>query len=174
MRCCALRPARRMTASTRHFPISTLATPPIIAFLTAQAKAFLPVEAALDAAGAAASSPTGRDAAAPPAPAPTLKRSALPSPQARQNAIRNAAEVAGGAYVLEGSRLGGAMLARSVAPGLPRAFLDAPQASGEWRDFLSALEQLLTSPLQRRDAVTGASRVFDHFALAAGEATKER
>ncbi len=144
-------------------------------FLTAQAKAFLPVEAALDAAGVAALFPDW----------PRRRRShllradlealslAVPAGESTLS-FATPAEVVGGAYVLEGSRLGGAVLARSVAPGLPRAFLDAPQASGQWRDFLTALEQLLTSPLQQSDAVAGASRVFDHFALAAGEATKDR
>lgn len=144
-------------------------------FLTAQAGAFLHVEAALDAAGVATLFLDWPQRRRSDLLLTDLSALSLPVPLADATmSFDSPAEVAGGAYVLEGSRFGGAMLARSVAPGLPRAFLDAPQLSGQWRDFLSVLEHLLPSPLQRRDAVAGASRVFDHFALAAGEATRDR
>ena len=42
-------------------------------------------------------------------------------------------------YVLEGSKLGGMMLARQVGEGLPKTFLGA--RDGRWGDFLAALEQ---------------------------------
>lgn len=137
-------------------------------FLAAQAAAFLPLEAALDAAGVADLFP---DWAA-------RRRSALlladldvtgimvPAPEAMPQ-FSTSAGVAGAAYVLEGSRLGGAVLARSVAPGLPHSFLAAPQQAGHWRSFLGRLELVLPSHVQRAEAVMGADQVFDIFARAA-------
>lgn len=54
-------------------------------------------------------------------------------------------EVRGGAawgllYVTEGSRLGGAMLARRVPRHLPSAYLSARHERGEWKRTLDALE----------------------------------
>lgn len=43
-------------------------------------------------------------------------------------------------YVTEGSRLGGAMLARSVPDALPSAYLAARHERGEWKRTLEALE----------------------------------
>lgn len=43
-------------------------------------------------------------------------------------------------YVTEGSRLGGALLARQVAPGLPRRYLDAGFGPGEWRAMRAAID----------------------------------
>jgi heme oxygenase len=142
-------------------------------FLTAQAAAFLPVEAALDAQGVAASFPGWGErrradllradldalglAVPPPLPAPSLP---------------SRAAVAGAAYVLEGSRLGGAMLARRVPAGVPRLFLGAAAPPGHWGAFLEQLEQVLQSDVERREAVAGAGRVFDLFARAAALPTE--
>lgn len=71
----------------------------------------------------------------------------------------------GGIYVLEGSRLGGAVLSRRVAPGLPTAFLGAVHAPGAWRDLLAALDRL--APEDHADAVHGAQAVFSAFCAAA-------
>jgi heme oxygenase len=137
-------------------------------FLTAQAAAFLPVEQALDAAGAAALFPDG----------PARRRATLlhddldelglplPAPVAAPS-FATSGSIAGGAYVLEGSRLGGAMLARGVAADLPRRFLSAPQPPGHWRSFLARLEQVLATHVERERAVTGAEQVFELFARAA-------
>ena len=137
-------------------------------FLSAQAAAFLPVEQALDAGGAAALFPDW----------PLRRRAehlradlaglglALPSPIARP-LFDGQAQVAGAAYVLEGSRLGGAILARSVPANLPHSFLISPTGAGHWRDFLARLEQLLGSHVQREAAIDAAGRVFDCFARAA-------
>lgn len=144
-------------------------------FLTAQAAAFLPVERALDAAGAADLFPdwTQRrrasllsadlDELGIPLPAPV----ALP-PYATPGAI------AGAAYVLEGSRLGGAMLARSVGHRLPRRFLSSPTPPGHWRQFLARLEQVLETDVDRDHAFLSARQVFDLFASAASVPVKVR
>ena len=143
-------------------------------FLTAQAAAFLPVEAALDAAGAAASFPDWPQRRRSDLLRADLKALGLAIPAARSVSFGSAPAVAGGAYVLEGSRLGGAVLACSVAPGLPCSFLTAPQSAGQWTKFLAALEQLLASCVHRQEAVAGAGCVFDLFADAARKAMKDR
>ena len=43
-------------------------------------------------------------------------------------------------YVVEGSRLGGAILARQVPAALPRRYLDAAFAPGEWRALRIAID----------------------------------
>jgi len=52
-----------------------------------------------------------------------------------------AAAIAGLAYVVEGSRLGGVYLARQVGAGLPARYLSAAHGKGEWRAFLGWLDQ---------------------------------
>ncbi|MDI1297306.1 MAG: biliverdin-producing heme oxygenase [bacterium] len=72
-------------------------------------------------------------------------------------------------YTLEGSRLGGAMLARRVGPGLPHRYLSAAHEKGEWVAFQHALDVAA----MRADedwvdaAVRGASTAFALFADAA-------
>ena len=48
-------------------------------------------------------------------------------------------------YVLEGSRLGGKMMARQVPEALPAAFLGAGHEKGEWRALLGALDEKAVS-----------------------------
>jgi len=132
-------------------------------FLQAQAGAYLPVEAALTRAGAAT---LVADWAA------RLRASrlvadldalglAVPDEDAGITFADDAA-VLGGVYVLEGSRLGGAMLARGVPADFPKRFL-APDQSGNWRRLLDILEQEVISPGERSSAIESASRVFMLF-----------
>jgi heme oxygenase len=137
-------------------------------FLAAQAAAFLPVEEALDAAGAADFLPDWH----------ARRRShllrgdlhalgtPLPSPEPVP-ALVSAPEILGAAYVLEGSRLGGAMLKRSVQHDLPQAFLSAPQSPGAWRKLLETLDHYLyeTAPVA---AAVGAARGIFHCFEAGG------
>lgn len=75
----------------------------------------------------------------------------------------------GALYALEGSRLGGALLERQVAPGLPRAYLSAIHGRGGWVAF----QQSLDAAAEGRgdawvaDAVRGAEAAFALFAEAA-------
>jgi heme oxygenase (biliverdin-IX-beta and delta-forming) len=134
------------------------------AFLRAQAAAFLPVEAALDQAGAGwliddwperrrgdllrADLAEFGEALPPPLPGP---------------GFNGPAGAAGGIYVLEGSRLGGAVLKRALPAGAPRRFLAAPQTPGSWRKLLERLDTLLYRP-DLVDAATQAARqVFQRF-----------
>jgi heme oxygenase len=71
-------------------------------------------------------------------------------------------------YALEGSRLGGAMLARQVAPGLPRAYLSAVHGKGGWVEFQHALDRAASDGGEGwlDDAVQGAQAAFALFAAA--------
>lgn len=133
-------------------------------FLLAQAAAFLPVEQALDEAGAARSLPDWpqrrrgdalvRDLAALGETAPE---------QIDAPSFSDAASVLGGIYVLEGSRLGGAVLKRGLAAGTPREFLDADQTQGSWRKLLEVLDILLYRTDLVETAAGSARAVFQRF-----------
>lgn len=87
---------------------------------------------------------------------------ALPTPA-------DQAEAFGYAYVIEGSRLGGSMLARGVPENLPKAYLAAGHLPGEWRAFGAALDEAAAAGdscwLDRAGAA--ADRVFALYARAA-------
>lgn len=69
----------------------------------------------------------------------------------------------GALYVLEGSRLGGALLKQRVPDHLPTRFLAAPEPAGSWRKLLEILDSFLYDPA-RIDAAVGAARaVFKRF-----------
>jgi heme oxygenase len=133
-------------------------------FLLAQAAAFLPVEAELDRGGAAAIvadwesrrrgdllradlQELGAEAPDPIAAPP------LPDAAARLGAL----------YVLEGSRLGGAVLKRSLSGSVPRRFLTAAQHPGSWRKLLENLDMFLYRSDYLEAAAGTARRVFQNF-----------
>ena len=94
---------------------------------------------------------------------------ALPSPDPASDAFRW-----GLRYALEGSRLGGAMLARRVGEGLPKAFLSAAHGKGEWAAFQLALDDAAAGGGEgwRQDAVQGVRAAFALFhEAAAGDVT---
>lgn len=132
-------------------------------FLQAQAGAYLPVEAALERAGAAAvvpDWPMRRRAAALRADLAAL---GLAAPEDMPDiTFGDAAAVLGGIYVLEGSRLGGALLARSVPDTFPKAFLASGDSAG-WRRLLQIIEHTLISADVHTSAVESATRVFMLF-----------
>ena len=132
-------------------------------FLTAQAAAFLPTEAAIERAGPLAVVPDW----------PERRRSALllndlaalgiaPPEGEALGALESPTEVLGAIYVLEGSRLGGAMLARSIPDGYPRRFMTASDPV-RWRGLISIMDRCLISDEQRAAATTAARRVFALF-----------
>lgn len=105
-------------------------------FLTAHARALPAVEAAL--AGIESLPPLR-----PRAPLLQADLAALGLPMPALLAIDPPADTAaafGMAYVIEGSRLGGGMLARRVPEHLPHAYLSATHLPGEWRAFGQALD----------------------------------
>jgi heme oxygenase len=133
-------------------------------FLAAQASAFLPVEAALEEAGVGDLLPDW----------PERRRShflredlaaldvAVPVPEPAPE-IAGAPAILGAAYVMEGSRLGGAMLRRSLAPTAPQSFLAAGQRSGSWRKLLETLDHSLYEMAALDRALTAARAVFGCF-----------
>jgi heme oxygenase len=133
-------------------------------FLVAQAAAFLPAEAAVSGGDIDAILPdwTARlrsallladlDELGRTAPA-LLSAPVLTSPAA----------LLGAAYVLEGSRLGGAYLRRAVPKELPVRFLAAPQPRGAWRDFLARLDRELAGDAALHGATQSALAIFRLF-----------
>lgn len=134
------------------------------AFLTAHAMALPAIEAALDAAGFAdvlkdwparmRGAAIAADLAALGAP--------LPAPLVAPRLDSRAAQW-GAAYVVEGSRLGGALLSRSVPAGLPISYLGSPQPPGSWRNFLEELDQALALPQDIARATESARATFGLF-----------
>ncbi len=133
-------------------------------FLSAQAAAHLPSEAAIDRQAVTAlipDWPERRRAALLIADLAELGRSIpppLPAP-----ALDSPAALLGAAYVLEGSRLGGAYLKRAVPNGLPLRFLSAPQPRGGWRTLLMLLDRHLAHAEQAARAIESAIAVFALF-----------
>ena len=139
------------------------------AFLLAQAEAFLPVEQALDEAGAEtilADWPRRRRG-------PLLRADlaglnvTLPEPFSSPAFISGKASMLGAIYVLEGSRLGGAVLKQAVPGHFPRRFLEARQAAGSWRSLLGTLDEFLIRPDDLDAAIAAAREVFARFEQAA-------
>ena len=131
------------------------------AFLTAHARVLVPLEAAV-APDQPRQSLLAEDLAA--------LGAAMPDPLAQPDVGRDGA-LWGVRYALEGSRLGGAMLARQVGEGLPRAYLTAAHGKGEWIAFQRALDSAAAEGGEGwlEDAVQGARAAFALFAQA-GEA----
>lgn len=75
----------------------------------------------------------------------------------------------GALYVTEGSRLGGTLLARSVAAGWPSRYLGARHLPGEWRALLAAIETRAADapPEWQAAAVAGAMACFALYERAA-------
>lgn len=136
-------------------------------FLRAQAGAWFAVEDALECAGADRMIPDWahrRRSAALCADVASLGL-APPRPVSAP-AFADEAAVLGGAYVLEGSRLGGALLVRSVPDDLPKSFL-APGNPGAWRAFASILDERLSSGAALDSASASAAAVFKAFEMSA-------
>lgn len=96
---------------------------------------------------------------------------AMPEPAAPAGMPAGDAALWGLLYVLEGSRLGGKMMARQVPPPLPSAFLGAGHLKGEWRGFLEALDTRAAAedPAWLDQAVAGALFGFDAYRSAAAQ-----
>lgn len=136
-------------------------------FLAAQARAFLPVEAGLDRVDLAAVLPDWPGRRRSEALVADMEDLGAPLPPASPAAAFGGVEAALGAiYVLEGSRLGGRVLARSVAPGLPRRFLEAGDPA-HWRKLIAVLDATLVTEVQLAVAIEAARAVFARFAAGA-------
>ena len=69
----------------------------------------------------------------------------------------------GAMYVVEGSRLGGIMLSRSVPEGMPSAYLGAKHLSGEWRALLAAIDDEPADEAWIKEAIVGAKAAFELY-----------
>ena len=144
-------------------------------FLAVQAGPFLSVEAALDESAAAkliSDWPARRRGALLLADLTSLGR-LVPAPQEKCRLDGNPS-LLGAIYVLEGSRLGGALLKRRVPDGLPRRFLEAAQPPGAWRSLMILLDKYLERPEEARAAVEAARGVFKRFEAAASAQLRTR
>jgi heme oxygenase len=138
-------------------------------FLCAQAAALLPAEAALDEAAAEAVVPDWS----------SRRRSALlladladlsiaaPEPSGPVQLCGGNAPLLGAIYVLEGSRLGAALLRRKLAEGLPAQFLSGSRDAGSWRKLLKLLDESLIRPDEVEAATAAARLIFARFQKAA-------
>jgi heme oxygenase len=136
-------------------------------FLRAQAAAHLPTERALEQAGIAVLVPNW----------PDRRRTSLIEADLAELGLGAIEEVSaprfigaagalGGLYVLEGSRLGGAMLKRQLSADQPQRFLGAPGEAGAWRALLATLDESLAAEADLDAAIGAARSVFRSFALA--------
>ncbi len=69
----------------------------------------------------------------------------------------------GALYVVEGSRLGGIILSRSVPEGMPSAYLGSKHLSGEWRALLAAIDEEPADDAWIEQAIVGAKAAFDLY-----------
>ena len=140
-------------------------------FLMLHAVAFLPVERALTDGGAARLIADWDVMRRTPELAADLADMCLPIPSdAGGPTFASDAEMLGAIYVLEGSRLGGAVLRKTVDPSFPHRFLAHPQPKGRWRDLVATLERNLYESVQVDSAVSAALGVFAYFERAKWDA----
>ena len=134
-------------------------------FLLAQAAGFLPTERALDEADAEQAVPDWRERRRGDLLLADLADLAVtaPEPFGPPPIVSGKASMLGAIYVLEGSRLGGALLKRAVPDTFPRRFLEARQAAGSWRKLLKSIDDFLVRPNDLDAAVDMAARVFARF-----------
>ncbi len=142
-------------------------------FLQAQAAAFIPVEQAIEEGDPLSIVPDW----------PERRRAhlllddlaelnAVPESFVDPPRIVSPSALLGAVYVLEGSRLGGRLLARSIPADLPRRFIDSsdPQA---WRRLAVLLDEALRTEEQIADATETACAVFLRFTVGARRHIKD-
>ena len=143
-------------------------------FLAAQAAAHIPVEEALDHAGASTVLPDWERRRR----AELLRRDldetgAEPSVAMLAPNFFGLPALLGGLYVIEGSRLGGALLKRGLPAGTSARFLDAPAEPGAWRRLIATIDTSIGAPDEIAAATSAAQAVFRLFE-AAGHDVWER
>ena len=137
------------------------------AFLTAHAAAFLPVELALERGGIAGLLPDWAVRRRGARLVGDLRALELATPPpAGTVCFARTADLLGGLYVLEGSRLGGTILRRQVPATLPASFLDAAD-SHLWRSLIVKLDAELLTDGEVDAAVDAALSVFQIYEISA-------
>ncbi|NKK68269.1 biliverdin-producing heme oxygenase [Rhizobium leguminosarum bv. viciae] len=141
------------------------------AFLLAHARVVPSVEHALEEAGIARLLPNWSERRRAHLLAADIRElgDRLPAPLP-QPALHCEAAVWGASYVLEGSKLGGALLAKAVPDHLPSSYLTPQGPKGAMRLFMDRLDASKVD--DPGAAVTAARNVFDLF-LKAGQLTLE-
>lgn len=132
------------------------------AFLSAQAGAFLSVEAALDPFALTLLSDWAARRRSDALRADLSDLGVTPPDPVPTPGFTGPAAALGGIYVLEGSRLGGAMLLRAVPPAFPQTFL-SPGNPAAWRALVKVLDERLSSPASLAEATAAAIAVFRTF-----------
>ena len=135
-------------------------------FLRAQAGAFLTVETALDQAGAGEVLEDWNARKRGHALSEDMRALAIEPNEIMAPAFQTEAEILGGVYVLEGSRLGGAVLLKRVSMDMPTSFLNHVSPSS-WRGFVEVLDEKLRSPVALNEAVCAATSAFQTFETSA-------
>ncbi|MDT9599774.1 biliverdin-producing heme oxygenase [Sphingosinicella rhizophila] len=136
-------------------------------FLIAQAEAFLPIEAAIDAhdiAHLVADWPSRRRGDR---LRQDLRELGLPlaMPMAEMTFTDDASAL-GALYVIEGSRLGGALLKRNLPADLPQNFLGTKGRPGSWPKLLEILDEYLYGTVRIGLALQAARAAFACFEAA--------
>lgn len=146
-------------------------------FLLAQARAVLPIERVLDEAGVIRILPDWPDRRRSQALRQDLRQlgEAVPVEALHCLTLGTPGQQFGTLYVLEGSRLGGRVLAQRVAgsgdPSLQEAtnFLCHSAGHGKWKAFLTMLN---ASAYPQDHVLDGARQAFEHFLAAAAPCCK--
>lgn len=135
--------------------------------LVAQARAYPSIENALDMAGAASILADWRGRRRSDFLLADLADLHIPAPPTIAPPIfDDESKILGGIYVLEGSRLGGAILAKQIPSSAPRQFLTAPTVAGAWRAFLTLLDARLDHEPALAAAIETAKACFRCFETA--------
>lgn len=133
-------------------------------FLALHAAAILPLERALEDAGIAGQLPDWPERRRSDALLQDLSALGARAPHPAPATCQPGGEALGIAYVLEGSRLGAAVLFAQLPAGAPSAFLSHGRGLRLWPGFLRRLADL---PLREAAAAErGACRAFDLFLTA--------
>lgn len=140
-------------------------------FLQASAGALLPIEAELERAGAGRIDPQWSERRRTLAIQEDLKEldSALPVHAEMHFKLKTPGQMLGALYVIEGSRLGAAVLsARAQASHDAKVrenvrYLTHGRGSGFWKSAVDLIEQGVVTPASRDEAVEAASQVFRLF-----------
>lgn len=141
-------------------------------FLLAQARAVLPIERVLDEAGVIRILPDWPDRRRSQSLRQDLQRLDAATPVEAPHCLKleTPGQQFGALYVLEGSRLGGRLLAQRVAgsgdPSMQEAtsFLRHSAGPGTWKAFLTLLD---ASAYPQDQVLDGARQAFEHFLAAA-------
>lgn len=133
------------------------------AFLIAQASPLLTAEAAVDAFDPSALLPDWPERRRSDLIRADLADFGVQAPLTDPFQISGDAAALGVIYVLEGSRLGGALLARNVPMDLPARFIRCAPAPKRWQGLIEVMDHHLAKPEQHKVAADAACAVFDLF-----------